>query len=112
MVRIYSKSTINLGFGGVAGHQNTFCLKGRDFEIPMSGGLYLTEHSPELERVFKPGREILTSKTFDELVAKIRYFLTHPDEADTIRKAGALRARAEHTWEMRFEKIFGLMGLI
>lgn len=112
MVRIYSRSRINLGFGGVAGHQNTFCLKGRDFEIPMSGGLYLTEHSPELERVFKPGKEILTYKTFDELVTKIQYFLAHPDEADTIRKAGALRARAEHSWKMRFEKIFRLMGLI
>ena len=112
MVRIYSRSTINLGFGGVAGHRGTFCLKGRDFEIPMSGGLYLTEHSPELERVFKPGREILTYQTFDELVTKIQYFLAHPDEADTIRKAGTLRARAEHTWEMRFEKIFTLMGLI
>ncbi len=112
MVRIYSRSRINLGFGGVAGHQNTFCLKGRDFEIPMSGGLYLTEHSPELERVFKPGKEILTYKTFDELVTKIQYFLAHPDEADTIRKEGALRARTEHTWEMRFEKIFTLMGLI
>ena len=112
MVRIYSRSTINLGFGGVAGHRDTFCLKGRDFEIPMSGGLYLTEHSPELERVFKPGKEILTYKTFDELVTKIQHFLAHPNEADTVRKAGALRARAEHTWEMRFEKIFTLMGLI
>ncbi|MDI6616899.1 MAG: hypothetical protein QME27_09300, partial [Syntrophaceae bacterium] len=28
MVRIYSRSTINLGFGGVAGHRDTFCLKG------------------------------------------------------------------------------------
>ena len=112
MVRIYSRSKINLGFGGVAGHQNTFCLKGRDFEIPMSGGLYLTEHSPELDRVFKPGKEILTYQTFDELVTKIHYFLAHPDEAESVRQAGALRARAEHTWEMRFEKIFTLMGLI
>ena len=112
MVRIYSRSKINLGFGGVAGHRGTFCLKGRDFEIPMSGGLYFTEHSPELERVFKPGKEILTYQTFDELVTKIQYFLAHPDEADSVRQAGALRARAEHTWEMRFEKIFTLMGLI
>ncbi len=37
MVRMYSKSKINLGFGGIAGHKDTFCLKGRDFEIPISG---------------------------------------------------------------------------
>ncbi|MEA2014522.1 MAG: glycosyltransferase, partial [Thermodesulfobacteriota bacterium] len=112
MVRMYSKSKINLGFAGVAGHQDTFCLKGRDFEIPMSGGLYLTEHSPELERVFEIGKEILTYKTLDELVKKIQYLLDHPDEAEAIRKAGHRRAVSEHTWEMRFEKIFMLMGLI
>ena len=112
MVHIYSKSKINLGFGGVAGHRDTFCLKGRDFEIPMSGGLYLTEHSSELERVFEPGKEILTYRTFDELLKKIHYFLDHPDEAETLRKAGRRRAVSEHTWEMRFEKIFKLAGLI
>ena len=112
MICMYSKSKINLGFGGVAGHQDTFCLKGRDFEIPMSGGLYLTEYSPELERVFKIEKEILTYRTFDELVKKIQYLLDHPDKAEDIRKAGHRRAISEHTWEMRFEKIFTLMGLI
>ena len=112
MVYMYSKSKIDLGFGGVAGHQDTFCLKGRDFEIPMSGGLYLTEYSPELERVFEIEKEILTYKTFDELVKKIQHLLDHPDEAEVIRKAGHRRAISEHTWEMRFEKIFTLMGLI
>jgi spore maturation protein CgeB len=112
MICMYSKSKINLGFGGVAGHQDTYCLKGRDFEIPMSRGLYLTEHSPEIERVFEIGKEILTYRTFDELVKKIQYLLDHPDEAEVIRKAGHRRAISEHTWEMRFEKIFMLMGLI
>ncbi|OPY90138.1 MAG: hypothetical protein A4E73_02642 [Syntrophaceae bacterium PtaU1.Bin231] len=79
MVKMYSRSRINLGFGGVAGHDDTYCLKGRDFEIPMSGGLYVTEACAELER---------------------------------IRRAGFERARAEHTWEMRFEKVFRLIGLL
>ena len=112
MVRMYSKSKINLGFGGVAGHQDTFCLKGRDFEIPMSGGLYITEHSNEIEGVFEIGKDILTHRTFGELVEKIQYLLGHPDEAEDIRKAGHCRAISEHTWEMRFEKIFTLIGLI
>jgi spore maturation protein CgeB len=78
----------------------------------MSGGFYLTEHSPELERVFEIGKEILTYKTFDELVKKIQYFLDYPDEAESIRRAGHRRALSEHTWEMRFEKIFTIMRLI
>jgi spore maturation protein CgeB len=112
MTELYSRSRINLGFGGVSGHQDTFCLKGRDFEIPMSGGLYLTEHHPELEAVFVPGKEIMTYTGFDDLLEKIRYLLAHPDVAEKIRLAGYRRARTEHTWEMRFAKVFSLFGLI
>ena len=112
MVRIYSRSRINLGFGGVEGHEETYCLKGRDFEIPMSGGLYLTEYHPELEMVYDLGKEIVTYRGFDELVAKIRHLLANPDEAEAIRQAGFRRARKEHTWEMRFERVFTLMNLI
>ncbi|OPY92118.1 MAG: Spore protein YkvP [Syntrophaceae bacterium PtaU1.Bin231] len=112
MVRMYSRSRINLGFGGVMGHRETYCLKGRDFEIPMSGGLYLTEHHPELERFYEIGTEIVTWTDHEDLVKKIRYLLSHPEEAEAIRQKGFRRARAEHTWEMRFEKIFRLIGLI
>ncbi len=112
MVMTYSRSKINLGFGGVAGHKNTFCLKGRDFEIPMSGGLYLTEDHPELAVAFHPGEEILTYSGREDLFEKIKYYLDHPAEAEAIRKKGYKRALRDHAWEMRFEKIFRLIGLI
>jgi hypothetical protein len=112
MVRMYSKSRISLGFGGVIGLSNTYCLKGRDFEIPMSGGLYLTEYHPELDRFYDIGSEIVTYRNFDDLVEKIRFLLSNPEKADEIRRKGFERARREHSWEMRFEKIFHLLGLI
>lgn len=111
MVRTYSRSRINLGFGGVAGHKDTFHLKGRDFEVPMSGGLYLTEHCDELERFFEIGKEIVTYRGIEDLVSKLRWLLANPGEADAIRQAGRRRALSEHTWEMRFEKVFGLLGV-
>ena len=112
MVKMYSKSKINLGFSGVVGYTNTYCLKGRDFEIPMSGGLFLTEHHPELERCYELGKEIVTYTGFNDLVEKIQYLLSNPKEAELIRDKGRRRALKAHTWEMRFEKIFSLMGLI
>lgn len=112
MIKMYSRSKINLGFGGVAGHKNTYCLKGRDFEIPMSGGLYMTEYHPELEKFYDLGKEIVTSSGFNDLVAKVRILLMNQEKAETIRKRGFERARREHSWEKRFEKIFDLMGLI
>ena len=112
MVRMYSRSKINLGFGGIAGSKDTYCLKGRDFEIPMSGGLYLTEYHPELERCYDIGKEIFTYTDFDDLAKKICYLLSNPEKAEKIRKRGARRARKDHTWEIRFEKIFNLINVI
>jgi spore maturation protein CgeB len=112
MMRMYSKSKVNLGFGGVIGHTKTYCLKGRDFEIPMSGGLYITEYHPELEKFYNVESEIVTYKNHDELLEKIRFLLANPDKTNEIRRKGFERARREHSWEMRFEKIFNLIGLI
>ena len=112
MVRMYSRSKINLGFGGIAGHKNTFCLKGRDFEIPMSGGLYLTEDHQELAVAFHPGEEILTYRGIGDLLQKIKHYLDHPAEAEEVRKKGYKRALHDHTWEMRFDKIFHILGLL
>ena len=112
MVKMYSKSKINLGFGGIDGHKDTFCLKGRDFEIPMSGGLYLTGDHQELGYVFRPGEEILTYSDIDELVSLIKYYLAHPAAAEDVRKKGHERSLREHTWEMRFAKVFRLIGIL
>jgi len=112
MVRTYSRSRINLGFGGVAGHKETYCLKGRDFEVPMSGGLYLTEEYEELSRFYEVGKEIVTYRGIEDLIAKIRRLLANPEEAEAIRTAGRARALREHTWEMRFETIFRLIGVL
>jgi spore maturation protein CgeB len=112
MVRLYAKSRINLGFGGVEGHEGAYCLKGRDFEIPMSGGLYLTEYHPELERMYDLGKEIVTYRGFDDLLTNIRHLLSDPQRAEAIRQAGFRRARRDHGWEMRFDRVFTLMNLI
>ncbi|MBI2471666.1 MAG: glycosyltransferase [Planctomycetes bacterium] len=111
MVRIYNRSRINLGFAAVGNSKDVCCLKGRDFEVPMSGGLYLTQYHPELENVYEIGKEIVCYKNLDELAEKIHYYLAHPQEAEKIMKAGMLRARREHTWFRRFERAFAAMGI-
>ena len=112
MVRTYSRSRVNLGFGGVAGHKGTCCLKGRDFEVPMSGGLYLTEAYEELERFYEVGKEIVTYSDAEDLVEKVRWLLSNPGEAEAIRQAGRRRALSGHTWGMRFDRVFGVIGAL
>ena len=108
---VYAKSRINLGVGGVLHSMNVTCLKGRDFEVPMAGGLYLTSDSDELADWYRIGEEILCYRDVKECVDIARYYLGRPDAADRVRRAGARRARSEHTWEHRFRRLYEFMGL-
>ena len=112
MAKTYSSSRINLGFAGVGYSRKLMCLKGRDFEVPMSGGLYLTQDNPELGLVYDVGKEIVTYRDEDDCAEKIFWLLENPDEAEKIRKAGRVRALSDHSWETRFSDIFGIAGLL
>jgi len=112
MVKLYSRSRINLGFAGVGHSKKLMCLKGRDFETPMSGGLYLTQDNPELSLAYDVGKEIMTYKAEKDCAEKIKRLLNNPDEAEKIRKAGRIRALRDHTWEKRFEDAFGIINLL
>ena len=45
-------------------------------------------------------------------MAKIKWLLSNPAEADKIRTTGRIRALKDHTWEKRFEKVFRLAGIM
>lgn len=112
MIRLYSRSRINLGFSGVGYSKKLLCLKGRDFEIPMSGGLYLTQDNPELNLVYDVGNEIVTYKNYAHCLRQIRWLLDNPKKAQEIRQAGFRRALKEHTWDTRFTQIFCMAGIL
>ena len=84
----------------------------RDFEVPMSAGFYLAEHSDELADFFTPGVEIETWRTRAELLEKCRHYLIHDGPRRAIATAGRARALREHTWEHRFTAAFSAMGLV
>lgn len=112
---LFVESQINLGFTRMTGDNpdrpGKTHTKLRDFEVPLAGGFYLAERVPEYADLFKPGVEVETWKTVDELLEKIRYYLDHPDERSEIAAAGKRRAAADHTWEKRFSMLFDELGI-
>ena len=112
MIKLYSRSRINLGFAGSGYSKKLMCLKGRDFEVPMSGGLYLTQDNPELSLVYEVGKETMTYKDEKDSAEKIKWLFANPEEAAKIREAGRKRALKDHTWEKRFEEVFSIAGLL
>jgi spore maturation protein CgeB len=115
LVALFSRARVNLGFAAVgeasAGKDRITQVRLRDFEVPMSGGFYLTEHSEELAQFFIPGMEIETWHTREELRDKCRHYLQNDSARRRIAAAGRARALAEHTWEHRFAAAFREMGL-
>ena len=111
MKNIYARSLINLGFGYIGDSDELVGLKGRDFEVPLAGGLYLTTYNPELAKCFAVGREIDCYQDKDELVNKLKFYLANPDVAIQIGTAGRARCLRDHTWEHRFKYILDVVGL-
>lgn len=112
MIELYSESRINLGFSGIGHSKKLMCLKGRDFEVTMSGGLYLCQHNPELKEVYNIGEEIVTYKDLDDCFQKIKYLLMNPEHAAQIRHAGHERALKDHTYEERWKDVFCKLGVM
>lgn len=112
MVRLYSRSRVNLGFAGIGDSRKVTHIKGRDFEVPMSGGLYITQDHPHLSRVYDTEREIVVYSDENDCAKKIRALLDNPGEAEKIRHAGQRRALKDHTWEQRFEQVFRIIGIL
>jgi hypothetical protein len=109
---IYARSCINLGIGGVGYSHKLLCLKGRDFEVPMSGALYLTQDNPELSLVFNVGREILTYRDIDDCASKIRELLRDKTGAAEIRRLARARSLKDHTYEARWSAVLRVLGAL
>ena len=116
LITLYSRSHISLGFLEVYDrHDPTRLVKPhlhlREFEAPMSGALYCTGYMDELAEMFEPDKELLVYSNQDELLEKVRYYLTHPAEAEKVRRAGRARALEDHTYHRRFRALFREIGL-
>lgn len=110
--RLFAQSRIVLGVSAI-GHCPDFVgLKLRDFDAPMSGSCYMTQHNDDLNELYEIGREIATWHTMDECVEKVRYLLAHDQEREAIAAAGRVRAASDHTWDARFHMLWIRLGII
>jgi spore maturation protein CgeB len=116
MIRMYSRSKINLGFSACGSThecgERIVQVRLRDFEVPMSGGFYMVEYMEELKEFYDIGKEIVCYADPADLADKITYYLAHDLEREEIRRAGYERCKKHHTWHKRFEMAFREMGLV
>ncbi len=116
MVKTFSKSKINLGFLEVfsTDNNNSLTLKQhihlREFEVPMSGGLYMTNFSDELAEHYVPDEEVIVFNNEYELLDKAKFYIANEGAANKIREAGYKRAIKCHTYQIRYKSLFNSLN--
>lgn len=102
-----SASQINLGLLSErrAGASSDDLITSRTFHIPACGGFLLHQRTPDVLECFTEGEEIACFDTADELVAKVRHYLTADDERRRIAQAGYRRCVAQHSLAHRTDVI-------
>ncbi|HEX9983058.1 MAG TPA: glycosyltransferase [Thermoanaerobaculia bacterium] len=111
-LEVINRSRINLGMGGIEYSERLTNVKGRDFEIPgTGGGMYLTTFNPDLALHFDVGGEIVCYSTRDELIELLRWYLARPEECGEIAARARARCLREHRWLHRYERLLQILGV-
>ena len=94
---------ITLGFANVGYTRSITTIKGRDFEVPAYGGLYLTQLSSGIEKYYKIGSDVFTYKDSDDCIELIEFVRSNIDIANTIRNTGYSQCVNFCSWPSRGE---------
>lgn len=84
-----------------------WCNNMRMYEASGVGTCLLTEWRPHLADLFEPDREVATYRNTAECAAKIRYLLEHPQERESIARAGQQRTLRDHLYADRMAELLG-----
>ena len=76
----------------------------RIFEATSIGAFLLTEYFDNLSQWFKPGVEIETFASESELLDKIRHYLAHPEQRQTIARRGYERCLRDYSMSVMAQK--------
>nr|WP_254119638.1 polysaccharide deacetylase family protein [Bacillus sp. FJAT-29790] len=101
--KVYNSAQIIIGLQNLPSQ-----LTQRTYEVMGSGGFLLTNETPEIKRLFTPGKDLITSSSPNETHELVNYYLEHPLEVEKIKK-NALAAVKVHSYQNRAEHIIKVL---
>lgn len=82
----------------------------RAFEIIGSGGFLLTNYQEDYLDCFEPGIDYVYYESYEDLLEKVEYYLSHESERAQIAKNGYEKVKKYHTYKNRVETMLETMG--
>ena len=107
MPKVFQASKINLNITMRAIETG---LSLRIWDILGCGGFLLTNYQAEIPDFFETGRDLETYESMDELVEKVRYYLSHEEERVEIAINGYEKMAAHHTYEIRLAQMIKVLA--
>ncbi len=82
----------------------------RLFEITGVGTCLLTDWKQDINKLFIEDKEIVTYKTKDDCIKKVKWLLDHPKEREQIALAGQKKCLKDHSFEQRAKKLIEIIN--
>lgn len=103
MYKIFSRSkiVINRHINIADGYANNL----RMYEATLMGALLITDDKKNMNEFFDVGKEVVTYKNTDDLINKVKYFLSAPREARKIARKGQARTLKNHNYKIRMNEL-------
>ena len=73
------------------------------------GAFYMCQHVEGIEEVLAPDKEIVTFRTAEEMIDKMRFYLDHDDARKLVAKAGQTRVLKDHTYKVRIPEMLRII---
>lgn len=83
----------------------------RAFEVMGSGGFLLTNYQEDFLKHFIPGVDFDYYTSYEELLQKTEYYLTHEEERRQIARNGYEKVKEYHTYQKRFDEMLKIMNI-
>ena len=108
---VWNRSRVSFAPMGSSTDAARLQVKGRVFEMGLSGTLMLSQRGPDIERFYEPGKEFVAYDSVEDCADKAKFYLRNEPERARIAEAYHRRTRGEHLWQHRFQQLFRDIGL-
>ena len=100
--KIFNRSKINLNFT-IRSIRTGIPL--RVWDILSAGGFCITNYQPELLMYFENGKDLVIFEDEEDLIEKVKYYLSHEEERKAIAMNGYNKVKNLHKYSDRFDEM-------